>query len=98
MAFVERRAGAIVGVYANPQPGYAEEQVADKAPEVQAFRDAILAPPRDLAAEIDALKAKAARTDAIEAAAVKAGVLTQKQINDEVKPVEAIAAAEVAIP
>lgn len=37
MAYVERSNGVIVGVYANPQPGYAEEKVADDSPEVAAF-------------------------------------------------------------
>ncbi len=40
MAYVERRGGVIVGVYASPQPGIAEEVVADDAPEVVAFRNA----------------------------------------------------------
>lgn len=37
--YVERREGVIVGAYLNPQPGYAEEQVADDDPELVAFLD-----------------------------------------------------------
>lgn len=37
--FVERDAtGIIKGVYQNPQPGYADEELPDDAPEVVAFR------------------------------------------------------------
>lgn len=35
--YVERKAGVIVGAYANPQPGYAEELVADDTAELLAF-------------------------------------------------------------
>ena len=39
MVYVQRdAAGAIIGIYANPQPGYAEEALADDAPEVVAYR------------------------------------------------------------
>jgi hypothetical protein len=38
MVYVERRAdGSICGVYANPQPGYAEEEISSDAAEVVAF-------------------------------------------------------------
>lgn len=37
MYYVERRDGAIVGAYRNPQPGAAEEEIADDAPELVAF-------------------------------------------------------------
>ena len=37
MPYVERRNGAVAGLYANPQPGYAEEFLADDHPEVVAF-------------------------------------------------------------
>ncbi len=37
MPYVERRNGVIVGVYANPQPGYAVEFLADNAAELLAF-------------------------------------------------------------
>lgn len=37
--FVERDAiGSVKGVYANPQPGYAEEELSDDHPDVVAFR------------------------------------------------------------
>jgi hypothetical protein len=35
--YVERQNGAIVGAYRVPQPGYAEEEIADDDPEVVAF-------------------------------------------------------------
>lgn len=38
MPYVERNNGAVVGLYANKQPGYAEEWLADDAAEVVAFR------------------------------------------------------------
>ena len=47
------------------------------------------APPRDLAAELDAIKADVARAKAIEDAAVKKGVLTRAEVDAEVKPVSA---------
>lgn len=37
MYYVERREGVIVGAYRNPQPGTAEEEIADDAPELLAF-------------------------------------------------------------
>jgi len=37
MPYVERRAGKIVGVYANRQPGYADELLADNDAEVAAY-------------------------------------------------------------
>lgn len=44
MPFVERKDGKLVGVYANAQPGYAEEFVEEESAEVQAFRENILKP------------------------------------------------------
>ncbi len=38
MPYVERRAGIVVGLYENLQPGYAEEFLADDDAEVVAFR------------------------------------------------------------
>lgn len=44
--FIKRdEAGNIKGLYANPQPGYAEEEKSDDDPEVQAY----LNPPKDYA-------------------------------------------------
>jgi hypothetical protein len=37
MPYVERREGKIAGLYANPQPGYAEEFLADDHAEVVAY-------------------------------------------------------------
>lgn len=46
MPYVERTDGSITGAYAMMQPGYAEEFVADDAPELVEFLDrAIPAPP-----------------------------------------------------
>ena len=44
MVYVERDGGAVVGIYANPQPGRAEEELADNHADVLAFRN----PPPDL--------------------------------------------------
>jgi len=41
MPYVQRDNGAVIGIYAQPQPGYAEESLADDHPEVVAF----LSPP-----------------------------------------------------
>ena len=38
MPYVERRDGQIVGVYAKRQPGYAEEQLPDDHPDIEAYR------------------------------------------------------------
>lgn len=87
--FVERRAGAVVGVYAVRQPGYAEEEIADDHPEVVAFRDRPSPAPRDLAAELDALAARLARQDAIEAVLVEKGTLTKGEVDDKLPRGEA---------
>lgn len=39
MPYVERRSGVVSGVYANPQPGYAEEWLEDGDEEVVAYRN-----------------------------------------------------------
>lgn len=44
MVYVERDGGLVVGIYANPQPGRAEEELADNHADVLAFRN----PPPDL--------------------------------------------------
>ena len=44
MAWVQRKAGGIVGVYRNRQDGYAEEELADDHSEVLAF----LPPPPEI--------------------------------------------------
>jgi hypothetical protein len=60
--FIERTPdGAIKGVYANKQPGYAEEAMPADHPDIAAFMARVAAPPpRDLLAELDALKAQLA--------------------------------------
>jgi hypothetical protein len=50
MAYVERRAGTIFGVYALRQPGYAEEELPDNHPDVLAFRSP---PPPSKSEKID---------------------------------------------
>lgn len=46
MKFVERdQAGKVKGLYANRQPGYAEEELADNHPEVIEFRTPKPPPP-----------------------------------------------------
>jgi hypothetical protein len=54
--WVERTGGgAIKGIYANKQPGYAEEQLPDDNPEVVAFRNPPPVPPLpDANARLDA--------------------------------------------
>jgi len=60
MRYVERGIdGKVTGVYANPQPGYAEEELSDDSPEVvnhsksaqtrKTLVEQILASPKDLA-------------------------------------------------
>ena len=88
--YVQRsQQGAIVGMFGARQPGLAEEAIDDRAAEAVAFRDRAEPAPRDLAAELDALKANVARAKAIEDAAVKKGVLTRAEVDAEVKPVSA---------
>ena len=43
MPYVERRAGKVVGIYRRPQPGYAEELVAEDDADVVAFRARVAA-------------------------------------------------------
>lgn len=45
MPYAERRDGAVVGLYANAQPGYAEEFLSDDDSEVVAFRSPPAAQP-----------------------------------------------------
>lgn len=55
MPFVQRTlAGQVTGVYANRQPGYAEEELTDTHPEVVAFRTPKPVPPSGLAVALDA--------------------------------------------
>lgn len=61
--FVQRdRLGAIIGHYANRQPGYAEEEIKDDDPALVAFNAGALAAliGRDPLAEIDTLRAELA--------------------------------------
>lgn len=44
MPFVQRVAGVVTGVYANRQPGYAEEFLDDDHPDVAAYRNPPPAP------------------------------------------------------
>ena len=80
MAFIERNAGVIVGVYANRQPGRADEELADNAPEVTAFRSRVAAPPKD------AQPLTAAETlNLINKYDTKKGPLTAADLPDRVK-------------
>ena len=60
MRYVERGIdGKVTGLYANPQPGYAEEELSDDSPEVVAYLNPVetrktlveqlIASPKDLA-------------------------------------------------
>lgn len=68
IVYVQRGGGAVVGVYANPQPGIAEEAVSDDAPEVVAFRNPAAKTVRELAALLLGLSDPVAR-------AIRAAVL-----------------------
>ena len=61
MSFVERNPdGTIKGVYANRQPGYADEELADDHPAVVTFRNRPSSQPRDVMGELDAIKTRLA--------------------------------------
>jgi len=84
--YVERRAGAIVGAYSNPQPGYAEEALADADPELAAF----LAPTETDAQRVQRLASQAvmsvlerAATDPFAAAVVALFDVAFTLVNDE---------------
>ena len=64
MPYVERIEGKIVGLYANAQPGYAEEWLADDSPDVAAYTTAIEA---IKAAEVAAEAAAKALDSAVKA-------------------------------
>ncbi len=63
--YVQRSAGRVVGVFAQPQPGLAEESIADDHADVQAFR----APPVPRVVEMAQARL----------ALLQAGLLTQVQ-------------------
>ncbi len=69
--FVERKAGIVAGVYANPQPGYAEEAIDDEHPDIVAFRTPPALPPNPFERLMDALDAEGAIPPG-KAAAIKA--------------------------
>lgn len=76
MPYVERDGGNnIIGVYARPQPGTAEELLADNDPEVLAFRN----PPKP------APETTPTTADDLERALIAAGVLTTTSIDDAKK-------------
>lgn len=59
MPFVRRKAGVVTGAFAAPQPGRAEEFMADDHPEVIAYRDKPISVAPLTAEELyDMLKAK----------------------------------------
>jgi hypothetical protein len=39
MPYIERKDGKVIGIYANAQPGYAEELLADDHPDIVAFNN-----------------------------------------------------------
>jgi hypothetical protein len=86
MYYVERREGVIVGAYRNPQPGSAEEAVADDAPELVAF----LNPTESNEARVQRLASQAvmdtlarAATDPFAAAVVALFDVVFTMLNDE---------------
>lgn len=60
MSYVQRKNGAIVGAYGLPQPGFAEELLADDNAELVVF----LNPPRDPRLITDDAERSAAKQDA----------------------------------
>lgn len=97
MAYIERaQDGKIKGVYAVRQPGYAEEELSGNDPAVLAFLSPP-PPPRDLAAEIDTLKAELRRTKAAEAVLIEKGTITAAEIDAKV-PAREVGAIEAAKP
>lgn len=92
MAFIERaQDGTIKGVYARPQPGYAEEEIPDDDPAVLAFQTRPAPEPRNLAAEIDALAAKLARAEAAEAALIEKAIVTKGEIDAKLPAIDVAA-------
>ena len=92
MPYVERAEdGTIKGIYARPQPGYAEEDISADDPAVLAFLNNTKPAPRDLAAEIDSLKAKLTRAEAAEAVLIEKAVVTKGEIDAKVPEVGEIA-------
>lgn len=88
MAYVERAPnGALKGVYAARQKGYAEEELRDDHPDVVAFRDRALPQARDIVAELDALAAKVERAAAAEAVLIEKAVVTKSEIDAKVPEV-----------
>lgn len=81
----------IKGVYTAPQKGYAEEEIADDDPAVLAFLARQSPAPRDLAAEIDALKAEVARAKAAEAVLIEKSIVSKGEIDAKVPDVGIIA-------
>lgn len=78
MPYVSRNAGKeVVGLYARPQPGLAEERLDDSDAEVVAFRERRIPVPRDLATELDEQRA---RTDRLEAALIARGAISDADV------------------
>ena len=95
--YVQRsQQGAIVGMFGARQPGLAEEAIDDRAAEAVAFRDRAEPAPRDLAAEVDALKAKLARAEAAEAVLIEKGTVTKGEIDAKL-PTREAGAVEAAV-
>lgn len=80
--YVQRGAGgAIIGLFAGPQPGIATEAIDAAHPDAAAFRARPDPAPRDVAAELDALAAKVARAEAAEAALIEKAIVTKGEID-----------------
>ena len=88
MPYVERDSGtnAVKGLYANPQPGYAEEWLEDDDAEVVAFRAPAIgpSPPRDAFAELDALKAALVKKNVVSDSDIEAAETEQATSIDQV--------------
>lgn len=67
MRYVERRNGVIVGDYANPQPGYAEEAMDEDAAEYVAYKNPPPPPPELAPYQFRAMLALSGKQAALDA-------------------------------
>ena len=85
IVYVQRGVGgAIIGVFGVAQPGYADDAIDDDHADVAVFRNRPQPEPRNLAAEVDALKAQIARTEAAEAVLIEKAIVTKGEIDAKV--------------
>jgi hypothetical protein len=83
MPFIERDAGVIVGAYARPQPGKAEEFVRDNHPDLVTFREPPTPPTQDEAIDADLANMPAMR-GLVRAVAARLSI-TEDQLKTDMK-------------